>query len=84
MGDVAETVTEMLPSIGKKLIYFTATKGTTTDTVTFSGYVTVDYCAGQCAGVDDPVTAISTNVVTFSVGTGALKGIAVVSGHTLV
>lgn len=81
MGDVTETVTEMLPSIGKKLIYFTATKTGATDTVTFSDYKTVDYCAGQTGGVDDPVTAISTTQVTFSTGTGTLKGFAIVSGQ---
>jgi len=81
MGDVAETVTEMLPSIGLGLIHFTATKSGATDTVTFSDYRQVLYCAGQTAGVDDPVTAMTATTglqVTFSVGTGALRGIAIV------
>ena len=78
MADVTETVTEIVPHMGVTAIYFTGTKAGATDYVTFSGYRSVLYCAGQTGGVDDPVTAISTNVVTFSTGTGTLKGFALV------
>ena len=78
MGDVAETVTGILPQLDAQLIYFSATKIGAADTVTFSDYRSVLYCAALCAGADDPVTTVVTNVVTFSAGTGALKGFAIV------
>lgn len=78
MGDIVETVTGILPSLDVQMVYFSATKTGATDTVTFSDYRSVLYCAGQVAGADDPVTGITTNVVTFSTGTGALKGFAIV------
>jgi len=83
-ADVAETITEILPHIGLKLIYFTGTKASATDYVTFSAYTQVLYAAAVTgtvgsAGADDPVTSITTNVVTFSVGTGTIRGFAIVA-----
>jgi len=83
-ADIAETITEITPGIGMKLIYFTGTKASATDYVTFSDYTQVLYAAATTSttvgsdGADDPVTAITTNVVTFSAGTGTIHGIAVV------
>ena len=82
-ADVTETITEILPHIGMKLVYFTGTKASTTDYVTFSDFTQVLYAAAVTgtvgsAGADDPVTAITTNVVTFSAGTGTIRGIALV------
>ena len=51
--------------------------------MTFSAYTQVLYAAAVTgtvgsAGADDPVTSITTNVVTFSVGTGTIRGFAIV------
>ena len=82
-ADVTETVTGVVPHLGKKLIYFTGTKANADDYVTFSDYTQVLWANAVVgtvgsAGAADPVTAITTNVVTFSVGTGTIRGMALV------
>jgi hypothetical protein len=83
-ADVTETITEILPHIGLKLIYFTGTKANADDTITFGDFTQVLYCAAVTgtvgsAGADDPVTDIDTNKVYFSVGTGTIRGFAIVA-----
>jgi len=78
MADVVETITEVVPHMGVTMIYFTGTKVGATDSITFGDFRTVLCVAAQTGGVDDPVTAITTNTVTFSVGTGTINGMALV------
>jgi hypothetical protein len=78
-ADVTETITEIVPHQGMTMAYFTGTKAAATDYVTFGDFRQIYYAAAVTgavgsAGADDPVTAITTNVVTFSVGTGAIRG----------
>jgi len=78
-ADIAETITEISPNCGMTLAYFTGTKASTTDYVTFGDFRQILYAAAISGttgtnGADDPVTAITTNVVTFSAGTGTIKG----------
>ena len=80
MADVAESViaspigagaTET--GVGARHAVYTATKAGATDTVTFSNLTTVlaVFAMNDGTGALDPVTDITTNVVTLSVGTGA-------------
>ena len=80
MADVAESV-KVGPigaggaesGTGALFTVYTATKAGATDTVTFGNLTTVSDCVATNDGTGalDPVTDITTNVVTLSVGTGA-------------
>ena len=58
---------------GSLYTVYSATKAGATDTVTFSNLSAVDdvIATNDGTGALDPVTDITTNVVTLSVGTGA-------------
>jgi len=83
-ADIAETITEIVPHMGLKLVYFTGTKVAADDYMTFSDYTQVLWANAMSgtigsAAVVDTITAITTNVVTFSVGTSTtVRGIALV------
>ena len=80
MADLTETVTEIVPGIGVKTIFFTATKAAQNDTITFSSYVTV-YGMSIKVGNNVETWTQATNVITLtSANTGAITGIAVVLG----
>ena len=79
MADVAESVLggsigagSAATGRGLKSGLYTATKAGATDTVTFDDFVTVRFVIAKnnATGAADPVTDITTNVVTLSVGTG--------------
>lgn len=80
MADVAESVVAgsvgagaAESGAGVRFTIYTATKTGATDTVTFSNLTSVTRCiaTNDGTGALDPVTDITTNVVTLSVGTGA-------------
>ena len=58
---------------GALFAVFTATKGTATDTVTIDNLASVSaaIATNDGTGALDPITDITNNVITLSVGTGA-------------
>ena len=86
MGDIAETVIRAVPGEGAQVIYFTATKVSQNDTITFSDYRQVlcafaDVFYSTNAGTADTVTVDYTTINKINLTgstTGTIKGIAVV------
>lgn len=74
------TATEVLPNVGKKLIYFTVTTDGSAD-ADFSAYERVEWINAQVvsSGVDDAVAANTAGGdVRFTSTTTAISGIAIV------
>ena len=86
MGDIAETVTNIVPGLGASIIYFTATKAAQNDTITFADYRQVlfadaDVFYSTNDGVKDTVTVDYTTINMINLTgstTGTIKGFAVV------
>lgn len=86
MTDLTETVTEVVPALGKKMIYFTATKAAQNDTITFSDYTTVRWAAAMVNdGSNDwsadtvTVDASTANMINLTgATTGTIYGVAIV------
>jgi len=78
MTELTETVTEVVPALGKKLIFFTATKTAQNDTIDFDDYSAVRWCAAHTGGSADTVTISGTTITLAGSGTGTVYGIAIV------
>ena len=78
VADLTETIVEIVPHLGIELLYFTATKATQNDTVTFATKRLVYPLAITVGDGGIETWTSSTNVVTLtSATTGAIRGLVV-------
>lgn len=83
-AELNETITEILPHIGLKLIYFTATKAATSDFMDFDDYQVVLFAHAMTDGAEDTCAIGSDGSITrrvtlgSGIASGAVKGFAIV------
>lgn len=83
MANVNVSVEQVLPqagadNIGRKLGFLNgATKAGATDTITVTNASNISHAqiTNDTTGLLDPITNVTTNVITLSVGTGTVSGL---------
>ena len=79
MTELTETITEVTPALGKKVVFISATKEAQNDTIALSDYSAVYLAVGFTNGSAETITISGTTLTLAGAGTGSFYGLAVVT-----